>query len=372
MVKVKGRTITFPRLPFRRSSVSRESESKKIGLVLSGGFLHGAFQVGALSVITRERVPIFYVAGSSVGAINGGALVIGKVNKAEETWRNISKKEIFRFSAWNFILETFRNALSRDLGPDGIFDNTPLLELFRSYGRAEDLLASPIIFDVITANLQKREKEVFGNRDERVIQRPELLEQALLGSSAIPIFFKPVLIDGYQYLDGGLVDNAPLSHAVRAGCDTIIFIDISQPSEHKTSGGKKGKKEEKHPPQPRPYHGIYSIGLVVTEILTRTSLEYDFRRAHETNEDIRNFDAFRSWLIERHPAFRDSESKTFESYQNTLSFSRKKHVKICTIKPARPLPAISPMGDIDQKAIEEMMEHGRERALSALKQDSII
>lgn len=355
------------RFPSKRSRDRREDiEEKRTGVVLSGGFYHGAFQIGAQSVIAEARVPVSYVVGSSVGALNGAALVLGKTDKARETWLNLSKKEIFSSSARRFVLETLRNAARRDLGPDGIFDNTPLIEIFRSYGNPKDLLASSVAFDVITANLQKRGKEVFGNRDPRVIKRPQILEDALLASSAIPIFFKPVVIGEYQYLDGGLVDNAPLSHAIRAGCDTIIFIDVSQSVDARPVPEKK--KAELVPL----YHGMYSIGLVVAEILTRTSLEYDFRRAHEINEDIRNFDAFRSWLIERYPAFQDRERKMFESYEKTFSFSQKKHIKVSTIKPETPLPALSPIGEVDQKAIEAMVDHGYERAKKVLRNDGII
>lgn len=348
-----------------------EGDQRKIGVVLSGGFLHGAFQIGALLRVSIENIPVSYVVGSSVGAVNGASLVIGKVPQAVATWRTLTQKEIFHFNTRKFIRETLQNAGSRGLGPDGVFDHTPLRELFRSSGRPDDLIASPIVFDIITTNLQKREKEVFSNRDPRIIKNPGILEDALLASSAIPIFFKPVVIDGYQYLDGGVVDNAPLSHAIRAGCDTIIFIDISS-SGGMVIGRKNNTRTPVLPKEPQEFHGFNAIGLVVAEILTRTALEYDIRRADEVNEDIDSFDAFRSWLLARQPGLTEKENEQFQSYEARFSFLKKKKVEILVVKSEQPLPALSPFGRIDRGAVDGMIEHGYKLAGKVLKTAHLI
>jgi NTE family protein len=49
----------------------------KIGLVLAGGGARGASHVGVLKVLERERIPIDYVAGTSMGSIVGGMYAAG-------------------------------------------------------------------------------------------------------------------------------------------------------------------------------------------------------------------------------------------------------------------------------------------------------
>jgi len=360
--------------PFFRRTKKSESlikDRKRTGVVLSGGFYHGAFQIGALLRLTEESIPIFYIVGSSVGAVNGAALSIGKVPQAVHTWRMITQEDIFQFNTVKFIRETLRNVKSGGLGPDGIFDHTPLRELFRNFGRPEDIIASPIPLDIITTNLQKREKEVFSSRDPRIARDPERIEEAILASCAIPIFFKPVVIDGCQYLDGGIVDNAPLSHAIKAGCDTIIFIDVS------SSGGmivrqKDRKRTLALPKEPQEFHGFNSIGLVVAEILTRTALEYDIRRAGEVNEDIEAFDAFRSWVLARHPLSSQQDHEQLKSYEARFSFLKKKKVQIVVVKPERLLPALSPFGKIDRDAIDGMIEYGYKLTGTVFKKAHLI
>jgi NTE family protein len=46
----------------------------------------------------------------------------------------------------------------------------------------------------------------------------------VLASAAIPGVFPPVEIGGRSYMDGGVVDNAPISHAVALGADTVWVL----------------------------------------------------------------------------------------------------------------------------------------------------
>jgi NTE family protein len=56
---------------------------------------------------------------------------------------------------------------------------------------------------------------------------PEMLREAIKASCSIPIVFSPVVFEGKQYFDGGVVDNAPIKPLIDAGCDEVILINIS-------------------------------------------------------------------------------------------------------------------------------------------------
>lgn len=49
----------------------------KIGLVLSGGGARGAAHIGVLKILDELRIPVDYVAGTSMGAIVGGLYASG-------------------------------------------------------------------------------------------------------------------------------------------------------------------------------------------------------------------------------------------------------------------------------------------------------
>lgn len=68
----------------------------KIALVLGGGAARGAAHVGVLKVLEQERIPIDFIAGTSVGAIVGGLYATGM--SPEEMDRNFTSTD------WNDLL----------------------------------------------------------------------------------------------------------------------------------------------------------------------------------------------------------------------------------------------------------------------------
>jgi NTE family protein len=59
------------------ASVPAAKPRPKIGLVLSGGGARGLTHIGVLKVLHEMRVPIDYIAGTSMGAIVGGLYASG-------------------------------------------------------------------------------------------------------------------------------------------------------------------------------------------------------------------------------------------------------------------------------------------------------
>jgi NTE family protein len=64
--------------------------------------------------------------------------------------------------------------------------------------------------------------EVLTGQDVLLSSGPAL--DAVLASAAIPGVFAPVVIDGVPYMDGGVVSNTPISHAVALGADEVWVL----------------------------------------------------------------------------------------------------------------------------------------------------
>ncbi|MCL2415580.1 MAG: patatin-like phospholipase family protein, partial [Defluviitaleaceae bacterium] len=71
----------------------------KIGIVLSGGFAKGAYQIGILKAIreffTHDQFSC--ISASSVGALNAYAFMVDKIGFAEDIWKNIDFKGFRKF-----------------------------------------------------------------------------------------------------------------------------------------------------------------------------------------------------------------------------------------------------------------------------------
>src|SRR5215210_2209983 len=80
-----------------RGKYSDKVERPSIGLALSGGAARGIAHVGVLRVLFEHHIPIDYIAGTSAGALVGGALSAGmSLDEVEETARNLRWRDMGR------------------------------------------------------------------------------------------------------------------------------------------------------------------------------------------------------------------------------------------------------------------------------------
>ena len=87
------------------------------------------------------------------------------------------------------------------------------------------------------------------------------VSQALLASTALPGFFPPVQIDGESFIDGGVVNNVPISKAIELGCKHIFVLDVGS------------HIRERKPPQ-RPYEVLMHAVAIARAHRFRTDLDH--------------------------------------------------------------------------------------------------
>ena len=123
----------------------------------------------------------------------------------------------------------WRDVKGTDIFPRGTFDgpwaflqkrpsvhaNSGLRAIIESGVDYEDLEDATIPIEVVTTSLTD-------GRERWIGHGPAV--EAILASSAIPSIFPPVMIDGDVLVDGGVVNNVPISRALSAGCDRIYVL----------------------------------------------------------------------------------------------------------------------------------------------------
>jgi NTE family protein len=183
-----------------------------VAFVLTGGGTLGAVQVGMLRALVERGVRADVVLGSSVGALNAAAFAQDPtphgVDVLERAWRTAKDNLLFhRGRLWSLKqLATKRDAVYQEhtLGT--------LIDAFLSYDRIEDA-ALPCA--VMASALSGHPERCFWSGPARPL---------LLASSALPGIFPPVTIDGERYIDGGVINNMPVTHAVSAGASLIYIL----------------------------------------------------------------------------------------------------------------------------------------------------
>lgn len=178
-------------------------------LVLSGGGNLGAAQAGMLLAMEEARVEVDFIVGASAGAINGAWIASGRpAEELADLWRGLRRSDIFPTSVAGGLLGVLgmRDHLAAGHGLRS------LLERHLSFDVLED---SVVPFRVIATDL-------LTGRD--VCLDSGSAVDAVMASAAIPGVFAPVTIDGRILIDGGVVNNTPISHAVAMGADQIWVL----------------------------------------------------------------------------------------------------------------------------------------------------
>ena len=211
----------------------------KIGLVLSGGGARGLAHVGVLKVLEELRVPVDYIAATSMGAIVGGLSATGmRAGDMEQRLADIDWTTMFSDSPPRRDLdirrkdEDERYPIPIELGfrdgrirfSKGAIEGGNLELYLHDLTRPADDIKSfndlPTPFRAVATDMVSGDEVVFE-------QGPLYL--ALRASMSVPGIFAPVELEGRIFGDGGLVDNLPVDVVKNMGADVVIAVNIGTP-----------------------------------------------------------------------------------------------------------------------------------------------
>lgn len=178
----------------------------KIGLALGSGVARGWAHIGVLRALAEVGIKPDVVAGTSIGAVVGGAYVSGGLDALEDWSRGLAKTNFFRF-------------LDFKLLGGGLFGGAKLSDIMsKSFGdkKIEDL-DTPFV--AIACELS--------TGHEIWLREGDLIE-ALQASFALPGVFEPVAVNGRWLVDGALVNPVPVSVCRALGAEMVISVNLAE------------------------------------------------------------------------------------------------------------------------------------------------
>ncbi|MCX5839332.1 MAG: patatin-like phospholipase family protein [Deltaproteobacteria bacterium] len=210
---------------------------KKLGLALGGGGVRGFCHIGVLKVLEEEGITIDLIAGTSAGALIGGAYASGAspqeiyrkvddyirspqfqsstlreigltMNPAEQTFwektRNSVRKHYFMLSAF------FKPAIL------SLKDFQALIDYFIP---DIDIRETKIPFCAVATDLITGKQIVISEGPMR---------RAVLASCAVPGAVDPVRLGDWLLADGGITSLVPVLTAREAGADAVIAVVVDR------------------------------------------------------------------------------------------------------------------------------------------------
>ncbi len=273
-------------------------------LVLSGGGARGAYQAGVLrglldlGVVSSGRSSFPVLVGASAGALNVGALAAfaddfaGGVGTLEGMWRGVPPEQIFRTDALSlsgtglrWMRDLSLGGLLRRASPKSLLDTGPLRSWLTDHlplARISEHVQSGALhaLAVTATDLYSADGVVFlqappdvepWHRSRWRVERAQIGVEHLLASSAIPVFFPSVAIDGKHYGDGSIRNTAPLSPAIHLGADRIVAVGVRH----------SGAAVEVRTPDPPP--AIAQVAGTLLDAVMLDAVEADIEHAERLN-----------------------------------------------------------------------------------------
>lgn len=179
-----------------------QKKEKKTGLALGGGAVLGAVHVGVLKAMKEKEIRADCISGTSIGALVA-ALYAFRVDLEDI-------EKITRGVKWLDITEV-------SLSKYGLLGNEKFGELLVDHIGDKNIEDAEIPLHIIATDISSGEK---------VVLKKGNLAKAVRASACIPGIFKPVEIDGRMLVDGGIVENVPVTPLKALEANRIIAVQL--------------------------------------------------------------------------------------------------------------------------------------------------
>ncbi|WP_336215884.1 patatin-like phospholipase family protein [Nonomuraea sp. LPB2021202275-12-8] len=181
-----------------------------VAVVVGGGGVLGAAQVGVGYALEQRGFVPDLIIGTSVGALNG-AIAAAHPGKAapwlELMWTHVRRREVFPLGYLS----------SRA----SIFADRGLRRLIARAGLPSRIEQLEIPFTAVATDLATGDLALLDHGD---------LESALLASAAIPGVLPPVDREGRTLVDGGVAAFVPVRAALQAGAASVVVLSTGPQS----------------------------------------------------------------------------------------------------------------------------------------------
>lgn len=241
--------------------------SKKTALVISGGGSKGSFGGGVAQYLIEEEGREYdLLIGTSTGSLLVPFLAVNKLGKLKEAYTTVTQEDIFKVNPFK-ILKDENGSTKIGINYLNVLYNVTLRGK-NAFGDASNLR------NLIDTFMTERDFEIIKNSGKEVLACTTNLTLAqteykstndygwkdygdwMLASSTVPPFMEYVTKGGYDYADGGILENIPIQEAIDRGATEIDVIIL--------------RKEQASLAPERirnPFHYLLrSIDLMMTEI----------------------------------------------------------------------------------------------------------
>jgi len=176
----------------------------KIGLALGSGGAKGIAHIGVLKALEKYKIPIDYIAGSSIGSLVGAHYATFKDTKRlEELFINFTLQKGFQL---------FDPALK-----GGLIKGKKFEKFINEILEGANFKKLQIPLGIVATEFTTAKAIVFTEGD---------LNKIVRASTSVPTVFQPLMYKNMLLADGGLSNPVPVDVARAMGADIVIAVNL--------------------------------------------------------------------------------------------------------------------------------------------------
>ena len=178
----------------------------RIGLALGSGAARGWSHIGVIDALLEAGIKPVAVAGTSMGALVGGAYCAGRLEALRDWALGVDRRRIM-------------SLLDVSLSKGGLVDGQRIQSLLEGLGLDGAIESFSVAFAAVATDLAD---------GREVWLRKGPAAAAIRASISMPGIFSPVLLEDRWLIDGGLVNRIPVSTCRAIGADFIIAVSVTE------------------------------------------------------------------------------------------------------------------------------------------------
>ncbi len=205
-------------------SVNLTGRRPAIGLALGGGGARGYAHIGVIRTLERHGIPVDVIAGTSMGAVMGGAYACGvDLGKLEHLLKSLDLNRLLGFPR-SSIRGLAVNAATeylfkrRDWRQRDLESTESVIEFFNVFTQRKSFEELGILFAVMAVDI---------DTGEEIVIREGPVARAMAAGIVLPGVQYPIKVGERYVVDGGLVNRVPADVAFELGADVVIAVDVS-------------------------------------------------------------------------------------------------------------------------------------------------
>lgn len=208
----------------------------KLGLALSGGGIRGIAHAGALKALEDNGIKVDVIGGTSAGSLVASLYALGYSPYYIYILFKRYAKDIAGINSGPIISGIGNFMMSKKVALTGLKTGKSIEEAYNGLASRKgvktikDIEKMPLVIPAVDVGEAK--EYIFTNRvpnestDKTQYITDIPIGKAVRASSSFPAVFCPCEFENHKFLDGGVLDNIPVSEVKKQGAERVIAINF--------------------------------------------------------------------------------------------------------------------------------------------------